>query len=67
MLFNPDAVQATLAPMCSGLFHRKDPPTSTLATLEQLVQPKSTGPPGVKGLIRRLCAKQIKDMMEVRG
>lgn len=62
-----DVVLSALALSCSGLFHHKEQSTSTLATLEQLVQPKSAGPPGVKSLIRRLCAKQIKDMMEASG
>ena len=40
---------------------------SALVTLEQAILPKTPAPPGIKGLIRRLCAKQAYDMMEVGG
>ncbi len=49
----------------AGLGVQKEAPTS-MVTLEQAILPKHPTPPGIKGLIRRLCAKQVKDMMEVR-
>ncbi|GAX85056.1 hypothetical protein CEUSTIGMA_g12476.t1 [Chlamydomonas eustigma] len=39
-------------------------PSNALVTLEQNLLPKSGVPPGLKGLIRRMCAKQLTDMME---
>eukprot|EP00798_Chlamydomonas_sp_ICE-L_P004639 gene4639-14835_t len=36
----------------------------SLVTLEQRVVPRNRPPPGIKHLIRRLCAKQIQDMMK---
>ncbi|KAG1662757.1 hypothetical protein FOA52_006782 [Chlamydomonas sp. UWO 241] len=44
-----------------GLSHECD---DSLVILEQAILPASPAPPGVKHLIRRLCAKQARDMME---
>ncbi|KAG2448948.1 hypothetical protein HYH02_005704 [Chlamydomonas schloesseri] len=38
--------------------------TESLVTLEQSILPRGPTPPGVKGLIRGLCAHQIRCMME---
>ena len=38
-----------------------------MVTLEQALLPRTPAPPGIRGLIRRLCAKQAMDMMEVRA
>jgi len=38
--------------------------TNALVTLEQNLLPKSGVPPGLKGLIRRMCATQLTDMIE---
>ena len=54
-----------LSPKTESAFHKwsggRD--QSTLAILEQTVQPRSI-PPGMKNLIKRLCAKQVTDMLE---
>mmetsp|Transcript_37941 Transcript_37941/g.84526 ORF Transcript_37941/g.84526 Transcript_37941/m.84526 type:complete len:292 (+) Transcript_37941:39-914(+) len=59
---NPGSVLSGLQAMHSR-FHSKEA-SSSLVTLEQAILPKAPAPPGVKHLIRALCAKQIRDMME---
>ncbi|EFJ40166.1 hypothetical protein VOLCADRAFT_108304 [Volvox carteri f. nagariensis] len=39
-------------------------PTESLVTLEQSILPRGPVPPGVKGLVRGLCAHQIRCMMD---
>ncbi|KXZ42655.1 hypothetical protein GPECTOR_127g533 [Gonium pectorale] len=53
----------------SGLFgflhpHKQPEATESLVTLEQCILPRGHTPPGVKGLVRGLCAHQIRTMME---
>ncbi|KAG2444777.1 hypothetical protein HXX76_001520 [Chlamydomonas incerta] len=73
-IYNPDKAAAAAAhhhhnPFGpQGLFGFLGPKpveaTESLVTLEQSILPRGPTPPGVKGLIRGLCAHQIRCMME---
>jgi hypothetical protein len=41
-----------------------EPPSSSLVTLEQNLLPRGGVPAGMRGMIRGMCAKQLKDMID---
>ncbi|GFR39789.1 hypothetical protein Agub_g274 [Astrephomene gubernaculifera] len=49
-----------------GFLHHHRPPEAreSLVTLEQSILPRGPTPPGLKGLVRGLCAHQLRCMME---
>lgn len=73
-MYHPDDVKAKLQGPEHGLFNAHNlfsflqpkPPAATesLVTLEQNILPRGPVPPGVKGLVRGMCAHQIRCMME---